>query len=513
LNDDERERVDVLITQLGASSFKDREKAGKDLIAKGPAVLAALRQGLGFPDQEVQLRCETCIQAIKNADRLAELSGPVVRLLAVRKPPGGVEVLLAYLPCLDNDAVAADVRDTLARLAFETPENAAGQKRKIHASLVAALGDKLPFRRALAGEAVVQAGAFDSHQKAIQDLLHDPSADVRSRVALALVTAKQKQAVPALIDALPDATPLLALEVEEILHRLAAGRVPPNLSLGAGHADRLEFRDAWNKWWKENGATVDLAVLGKPHEIGWTTMVLLDVGRIIEVDQRDHVRWEIDNVQYPLDVQVLPGGRVLIAEHGGDCITERNLAGQVLWQTKFTAPQVAQRLPNGNTFMASRSQMAEIDPQGNRVFTFDSSRNLGPNGGIMKCVKLPSGDITCLYTDGALVRMDSTGKELSTFHISLGHPLLGGRIQVLPNGNVLIPHFQENKVSEYNGPREVWKVRVDQPIVATRLANGNTLVTSMGRDGRDRAVEFDVKGTAEVWQYRPGTRVTRAVRR
>ena len=78
LSEAERERVDVLIAQLGAKSFKIREETAQELIAKGPAVLASLQQGLNFPDQEVQLRCASCIKEIKKGDRFAEVSGAVV---------------------------------------------------------------------------------------------------------------------------------------------------------------------------------------------------------------------------------------------------------------------------------------------------------------------------------------------------------------------------------------------------------------------------------------------------
>jgi len=53
-------------------------------------------------------------------------------------------------------------------------------------------------------------------------------------------------------------------------------------------------------------------------------------------------------------------------------------------------------------------------------------------------------------------------------------------------------------------------VKIDQPIAATRLPNGNTLVTTMLPNRG--AVEFDRLGN-EVWTYRTNTRVTRALRR
>jgi outer membrane protein assembly factor BamB len=74
-----------------------------------------------------------------------------------------------------------------------------------------------------------------------------------------------------------------------------------------------------------------------------------------------------------------------------------------------------------------------------------------------------------------------------------------------------VPHNAENKVVEYDPTGKVlWEVTVDAPIAATRLPNGNTLVTSMLP--QRGAVEFNRNGE-EVWTYKTETRVTRALRR
>src|SRR6201987_3051197 len=86
-------------------------------------------------------------------------------------------------------------------------------------------------------------------------------------------------------------------------------------------------------------------------------------------------------------------------------------------------------------------------------------------------------------------QLDAQGKDLHSFPVSLGTKVCGGRIHMLSNGRVLIPHNAENKVVEYdvNG-KEVWRVNIDQPVAAVRLRNGDTLVTTMLQN---RAVEFD----------------------
>ena len=60
------------------------------------------------------------------------------RLLAVRKPPGAIEPLLAYLPVVENDQVAEAIAATLTALAV--------RDGKADKGLLAALTDKSPVR-------------------------------------------------------------------------------------------------------------------------------------------------------------------------------------------------------------------------------------------------------------------------------------------------------------------------------------------------------------------------------
>jgi HEAT repeat protein len=500
LNDDERAKVELLIAQLGAKAFRTREQATQALVERGPVVVELLKRHLDDPDPEISHRAEKCIQKIKDNDQPPEVSATVVRLLAARKPAGAVESLLAYLPFADSDTVADEVRTALTTLAV--------QGGKVDKALVAALQDKEGVRRGAAGEALTKAGVAEARDGVVA-LLKDPNPTVRWRVATALVLAKNKEAMPVLIDSLVEATQGQAWQIEDMLYRLADGKSPPAVSLGVDPASRKKYRDAWRGWWDQHAKDVDLAVLHQaPKLLGYTTIVLLDQNQIIEVDPNNVVRWKIDHVNFPLDVQVLPGDKVLIAEYKGRCVTERNFKGEILWKRDFGDPQMAQRLPNGNTFIAGKYHLLEVDPTGNKVVF---SYNVQGVDGIMKCVKLTTGEIVCLFEDARVVRLDSNGKELSSFQIEdLGMRLFGGRIDALPGGRVLIPHHGENKVVEYDPTgKVVWQVKVNQPIAATRLPNGNTIVTSMEDK---RAVEFDRNG-AIVWQYTHTTRVTRAIRR
>jgi HEAT repeat protein len=503
LSDEERGKAEVLIAQMGAMSFRTREQALQGLIEKGPGAIPLLKKHMSDSDLEIAHRCEKAIEKIQANDCPPEVLPAAVRVLADRKPAGAVECLLGYLPTGESEGTGDEVRNALTALAV--------QDGKPDKTLVTALKDKEPLRRAAAGEALTRAAAADTRQE-VAALLKDSDPGVRWRVASALVLAKDKDAVPVLIQCLATATLSQAWQIDDILYRLADGKSPPTLAFGLDEAAHKKYRDAWSTWWSEHSKNVDIAILSqKPKLLGYTTIVLLDQNTVMELDATNNVLWRIGDAYFPLDVQVLPGDKVLIAEYGDQNkagrVTERNFRGEVLWQHPFDGPQVAQRLPNGNTFIAGKYHMMEVGPGGKKVWEYTVPDAVG----IMKCSKVSTGEIIALFDDARVVRLDATGKELASFTIKdLDRRLFGGRIQALPNGHVLIPHHGENKVVEYdaNG-RVVWKVEVGQPIVATRLPNGNTIVTSMAQN---RAVEFDRDGK-EVWQYRSNTRVTRALRR
>jgi outer membrane protein assembly factor BamB len=152
-----------------------------------------------------------------------------------------------------------------------------------------------------------------------------------------------------------------------------------------------------------------------------------------------------------------------------------------------------------------------LDKNGKEVFSYSR-----PDGSeFMRATKLRDGDIACLVRlGGALVRyvrLTPSGKDFADVR-SWGVQVMtsGGRIEVLPNGHVLIPEMDNNRVVEYDADgHKVWQTVLDQPIAALRLANGNTLVTLMRSN---RAVEVDRAGK-EVWHFKADSRVTRAFRR
>jgi hypothetical protein len=346
-------------------------------------------------------------------------------------------------------------------------------------ALVKALTDRSALKRGAA--ALALSGAADVETRAaVRKLLQDGDAELRARLALALATQKEKDAVPVLIAALTEAPLDLAYQVEEALSSLA-GESAPRENLTKSDDDRRKSRDAWASWWKKNSDTADLAKIGKGAAYLGRTLVSMNSattgkGQVVEFGRDGKVRYQIDGLVNPRDAQALPGDRVLIAEYSGRRVTERNQKGEVLWEYKSTAAGTAgyvlgaQRLANGNTFVVHRLQMVEVDKDGKEV----SSTKAGTT--IYAARKAKNGEIVYVTLTGKFVRLDASGKEVSSFTIARTG-MVG--IDLLPNGNVLVPVSAQNKVMEYDDKgKVVWEADVTSPISASRLPNGNVLVAS-----------------------------------
>ncbi len=508
---DERDRIAALIKQLGDDSFDQREKASAQLVAIGAKAEAQLREAVkNPPEAEVKQRAELCLREIAKGGT-ARLPGAAARVLARRKPDGAVTALLAYLPSADGETGREAVADALAALAL--------RDGKPDPALLAALEDKLALKRATAATALARAGAKEQ-LPALRKLLKDPDAVVRLRVALALAAVRDKEAVPTLVDLLADLPPNQGAEAEEVL-RILAGDAAPEVTLGPSETARKAAREAWAAWWKKNADKVDLAKLADgPREFGYTLVVQINLpaagagrlsGRVAEFGRDGKVRWQIEGLAGPRDAQMLPNGNVFIFESSGRRLTERTTKGEIVWEKSITAaagtagiPLSAQRLANGNVFVAMRGGLLEIDRDGKEVWSYKPTAA----GSIYAAHKSRTGEVALVTLNGTCTLLDAKGKETGTFRACRLSTTAG--IDLLANGNVLVPDYAQNKVIEFDPKgKAVWEASVERPGSVVRLANGHTLV---GSPLATRVVELDRDGK-EVWKLSTEGRVYRASRR
>jgi HEAT repeat protein len=502
-------QIKALVRQLGDDEFRVRERASRQLVVLGPRARPFLQAAVKDPDPEIARRATDCLERIAQGTSTETLSA-AVRVLARRKPSQAGAVLLNYLPSAEDPRIAETIQQVLPSLALVDG--------KADPVLLAALTDKSAVKRAASGAALAQAVGPPSRPRLpeamarVRKLLDDSDAQVRLRVGLVLAAHGDKEAVPVLIRSIDDVPLERNGLVLELLDRLADSKPPPGMPI-SNQSERRKCRQAWETWWKDHQAKIEPTRLEQAARgLGCTLIVLLDRNTIEYLDPANNVLWKIEGVQKTLDVQLLPDDRgVLVAEHDANRVSQRNRKSEIVWKKSIEGPLAAQRLANGNTFITTTNALVEIDKDGKEVFRYSR-----PDGsGFMRAVKLPDGDIACIVQlGGALsryVRLTSSGKdvkEVKSWGVQVRTS--GGRIDVLPNGHVLIPEMANNRVVEYDADGgSVWEVAVDQPIAALRLPNGNTLVTLMREN---RAVEVDRSGK-EVWQFRTDTRVTRALRR
>jgi HEAT repeat protein len=518
--DSDRERVLELIRGLGDDSFDVRQKATRGLKEMGSGIAPMLRQAANNPDLEIRQRVQTLLQEV-DKEAAPPLSFSVPRCLALRKPEGSCEALLAYLPFAEDEGTVAEVQEALDAVAF--------RDGKPEPALVKALGDKSVVRRAAAGEALCPATAPELRD-AVRKLLDDPDPSVRVKVALALAANHDRTAVPALIALACGPPGPAASAAEDYLARLAgdqfpaavaaAGlsdappRMPPAADGSGGPADPAEAarqrrREAWTAWWQAAGAGVELIgrsapALAAQRFLGYTLLVEAQNGVVREVDAAGKSRWQLNGLNSPQDAQVLPGGHVLVAESGAQRITERNLKGEILWQQATgNFPISARRLPNGHTFIVTRNRISEVDRAGREAFAIPRPRN-----DVMSARRLRDGRVAMISNQSTLVFLDASGRETKSVRLQ-GVSNWGN--DLLPKGGAVVPLSWQNKVMEYDADGKiVWEASVPQPMSAYRLPNGHTLVSS--QQWPPKVIELDRQGK-QVAETTATNYVQRATRR
>ena len=183
-------------------------------------------------------------------------------------------------------------------------------------------------------------------------------------------------------------------------------------------------------------------------------------GKIFILSPAGEVRWEYDAPSCN-DLWVLPNGNLLF--NTGHGVKEVTRDKQVLFDYQSASEIYAcQRLTNGNTFVGecNAGRLLEIEPSGR----------------IAKEVRLlPAGK------DGGHLYMRNARR--------------------LANGHYLVTHYGEQVVREYDTEGKVVLTipAAGGPHSATRLANGNTLISCGDMPGGSQIFEVDAAGKT-VWQ-------------
>jgi hypothetical protein len=285
--------------------------------------------------------------------------------------------------------------------------------------------------------------------------------------------------------------------------RLAGERAPAGVGSDSDDA-RRKWRDAWAAWWETNGKGADLAKLEeRPPFLNLTLVPEMHAGKVWEFGPDGKVRWELSkDLNTPIDAQVLPGGRVLVAELNGDRVTERDRDGRVLWQFAVKTPVACARLADGNTFVSTNHHAFVVTPAGKEVYSYKPE----PGFFMHSIQRRPNGNVVMVSMAGVVREVDARGKEVRSINITAEGGSWSG-IEGLPGDRYLV--CGSGKVLEVDAAGKVlWRLNQAGACYAQRLPSGNTLVV----DNAKGLLEVDRQGKT-VWEKPMGTNVWRAHRR
>jgi len=484
LSEADQERLKKAVVDLGNDGFAIREKASRELLQAGRFSLPFLRPVVDDPDLERARRAEQCIEDIERMPVVAQVTA-AAQLAAVRQPAGISDLMLACLPWIEDESAQGAIFSALAQTGL--------RDGRADPALIEAAKDREALRRAAAAHVLGRAG-MEQRRQAVR-LLTDSDVRVRFHAACALVRSGEKSAVPSLLAQLTEGPLSQAWQAEDLLCRLAGEQLPGVSPSTWDDVGRRKCRDAWETWWKEHSSRLDLTRVNLEETyLGLNVIAELDGqargGRVWECGPDGKPRWEITNVNRPIDAHLLPGGRVLVAEHGNSRVSERDREGKVLWEHTLTSQPVSvQRLPSGNTFIVTYNELLEVTPASKVVFSVRRP------GMIYHGMKLRNGNMIYVNSNSQVVELDPSGREMHL--VPVGNTSGWASVEKLHNGHYLVALYSGRKVVEVdNSGKVIWEAAVEAPGHATQLRSGNILVASI--EGR-KIIEINRSGTV-VWQ-------------
>ena len=341
----EKDELAPLLRDLGSPDPKAADQASIALVIRGPLAIPALRRAANdLADKVLAERARKTLGQIEGRAG-ADLAAAVARLVGSKKPAGGVDALLNYLPYADDGAVLDAIGTALGELAY-----AGGQA---HPALLSAVESDLAVQRATAVEALTRTDHPET-RPAIAKRLSDPARAVRQRAALALARVEDVSAIPVLVDLMGDLNKVERMPVDEMLRSLAGETAPKNTPQGDDEKDRKTLRDAWAAWWRK----IDCPSL--VDEFRARTLDPSEKSKVVELimklgDGNYRIRERASNDLVSMGAKVLADLRVAAKDTDGerarradDCITKIN-SSDAKRVPVGTARLTALRRPDGAT--------------------------------------------------------------------------------------------------------------------------------------------------------------------
>jgi HEAT repeat protein len=461
LTDEELDRAQALLLKLESDQVETGGTASHGLTELGPRVGPLVRRALQQSNMPLSPAPAHWLDGIAREYPPLPPPEPLFRMLPLRRPPGTVAALLAFLPCAENEEMIARIVPILVEVGVVDG--------KADEALFKALGDRVGIRRAVAAVTLWR-GHASNGLPAVRKLLTDKDLQVRRRVALELAVAGDPDGAVVLSALLEELPSDQAWEIEEQLERLAGGKAPSDIS--GEPINWKKVASTWRQWWhgdREKVVMNQSFLAGSGGRLrGYTLVVEPESNKVTELGPDGKTRWALTGLQGPTDAQVLANNRVLIAE--ANRVTERDLGGKVLWKLEGITPVGIQRLPSGNTFIPCNNRIIEVDRAGKEVLHASV-------GGIAAARRLPDGRIIA-FDRNEIIHLDKSGKEVKRVAVMVGG---AGCNEVLDNGHVLALSPGMGNLTEFDQDgKEVGRFEEQGAAHAFRLPNGHTLVLVMG---------------------------------
>jgi hypothetical protein len=362
-----------LIQQLGDPSFEKREEASRRIIDLGLVMLPALQDHFDNPDKEIARRVRECIEPVRGSIA-PDWVPAATRLLRHRKPEGGFEVLLNYLPFAQTEEAEEEIYYALDEYLQADADHLQVLLQSLNASR--------PESRALAACLLGVRGS-DEHRAKVREVMKtDNSPLVRLRAAQAILSKRDNSAIPVLIELLLEPSIAIGWQAEELLSWSAVS--PPKEMYGTGTAEeRKACHLAWQQWWQQEQS--DFAWPPATLRPGGPGLVFLYCLKEAN-PQGDHIlvtgcdgrlRYKYFPLNITEDVLWLPSGRfVLLQDKTGLArsfrVEERDVGGKLQHQLSVEFPTTHWRRLQGGYYQFIQQahpngdlQVRTYDPKGN----------------------------------------------------------------------------------------------------------------------------------------------------
>ena len=195
---------------------------------------------------------------------------------------------------------------------------------------------------------------------------------------------------------------------------------------------------------------------------------------------------------------------IIVADHENKKVIKIKEDGTLLWEARNNNGHDVQLLPNGDLLIVCPPTVQEIDK--NKKIVHEIGRPAIASA--ESAQRLPNGH-TVVADNGKhrVVELDDKDKIVWSYDVPNNNkrpdPTMR-QVRRLDNGDTLICASTEDKVMEVSPDKKVvWSYSLPFPYLATRLANGHTIISSGDGYGSKQGffvIEVDKNGKT-VWKY------------